>query len=33
MYDIDIINKNQPMLITKAKRKDINSKNEAMVCP
>lgn len=30
MYDIDIKNKNQPMLITKAKKKDI--KNTSKVC-
>lgn len=32
MYDIDIKNLNQPMLITKPKRKDINKKDGIEVC-
>lgn len=31
-YDIEIQNLSQPMLITKAKRKDINKKIDSQVC-
>lgn len=32
MYDIEIKNLNQPMIITKAKKKDLNKKNATEVC-
>lgn len=32
MYDIEIKNLNQPMIITKAKKKDVNKKNATEVC-
>lgn len=32
MYDLEIKNLNQPMLITKSKKKDISNKNQPKVC-
>lgn len=32
MYDIEIKNLNQPLLITKAKKKDVSGKNAPKVC-